>query len=53
MVGFCVIPELRSGEKVGITARGEYFSDKKDVIGFNSSIFATTLSFDIKPVLDC
>ena len=37
-------------EKVGITARGEYFSDKKDVIGFNTSIFATTLSFDIKPV---
>jgi len=39
----------------GITLRGEYFSDEGDkngagesLLGFNSSIFATTLSFNIK-----
>jgi hypothetical protein len=37
-------------EKLGITARGEYFSDKKAVAGFGTSIFDATLSFNIKPV---
>jgi hypothetical protein len=32
---------------LGITARGEYFSDKKDVIGFDTNIFEATLSLDI------
>ena len=32
----------------GITLRGEYFSDKKNVIGFNTSIFDLTLSPNIK-----
>ena len=30
-------------EKVGITARGEYFSDKKSVIGFGTSLFVYIL----------
>ncbi|HEX5112467.1 MAG TPA: outer membrane beta-barrel protein, partial [Saprospiraceae bacterium] len=34
----------------GITARGEYFDDKKSVAGFGTSLFDFTLSFDIKPV---
>ncbi len=35
---------------VGLTLRGEYFSDKKDVLGFTGagSIFATTLSANLK-----
>jgi Putative beta-barrel porin-2, OmpL-like. bbp2 len=37
-------------DKFGITARGEYFSDKKGVAGFGTSIFDATLSFNIKPV---
>jgi hypothetical protein len=37
-------------EKFGITALGEYFSDKKGVAGFGTSIFVPTLSFNIKPV---
>ncbi|MGN6494788.1 MAG: porin [Agriterribacter sp.] len=36
-------------DKFGLTLRGEYFDDKKGVIGFNSSIFQTTLSLNIKP----
>lgn len=32
----------------GLTLRGEYFSDKKDVLGFNSSLFVPTLSANIK-----
>jgi hypothetical protein len=32
----------------GLTLRGEYFYDKKDILGFNSSIFATTLSANFK-----
>jgi hypothetical protein len=32
----------------GITLRGEYFSDKKNVLGFNTSIFDVTLSPNIK-----
>jgi hypothetical protein len=32
----------------GLTLRGEYFSDKKDILGFNSSIFETTLSANFK-----
>jgi hypothetical protein len=34
----------------GLTFRGEYFSDKKDVLGmgFNSSLFVPTLSANIK-----
>jgi hypothetical protein len=34
--------------KFGLTLRGEYFDDKKEVIGFNSSIIATTLSGNIR-----
>ena len=34
--------------KCGITLRGEYFDDKKDVLGFDCSIFQTTLSGNIK-----
>ncbi len=34
--------------KFGLTLRGEYFSDKKNVLEFNSSIFATTLSANFK-----
>ena len=36
-------------EKVGITARGEYFSDKKGVAGFSTSLFDATLSLNLKP----
>jgi hypothetical protein len=32
----------------GITLRGEYFSDKKNVLGFNTSIFDLTLSPNFK-----
>lgn len=32
----------------GLTLRGEYFDDKKDVLGFDCSIFQATLSGDIK-----
>ena len=32
----------------GITLRGEYFSDKKSVLGFGTSIFDLTLSPNIK-----
>lgn len=35
-------------DKFGITLRGEYFSDKKDVLGFETSIFDLTLSPNIK-----
>jgi hypothetical protein len=33
---------------LGFTLRGEYFDDKKDVLGFNSKLFETTLSANIK-----
>jgi hypothetical protein len=33
--------------KLGITARGEYFSDKDGVAAFGTNIFDATLSFDI------
>jgi len=36
-------------EKVGITARGEYFSDKKSVAGFGTSLIDATLSLNLKP----
>ncbi len=36
-------------EVVGITARGEYFSDDKGVAGFGTNIFDATLSLNIKP----
>ena len=32
----------------GLTLRGEYFDDKKDVLGFNSSIIVPTLSLNFK-----
>jgi len=32
----------------GLTLRGEYFDDKKDVLGFDASIFEATLSGDIR-----
>ncbi|RYG22446.1 MAG: porin, partial [Chitinophagaceae bacterium] len=32
----------------GMTLRGEYFSDTKDVLGFNSSIIVPTLSLNFK-----
>lgn len=32
----------------GLTLRGEYFNDKKDVLGFNTSIVAPTLSANFK-----
>ena len=34
--------------KFGLTLRGEYFDDKKNVLGLNSSIFAATLSANFK-----
>jgi len=34
--------------KCGITLRGEYIDDKKDVLGFDCSIFQTTISGNIK-----
>lgn len=34
--------------KFGMTLRTEYFDDKKSVLGFEGSIFATTLSANIK-----
>ena len=37
-------------EMFGLTVRGEYFGDKKNVAGFNTSLFDATLSFDIKPM---
>ncbi|MCC6286873.1 MAG: porin [Chitinophagaceae bacterium] len=36
-------------DKFGLTLRGEYFNDKKDIIGFNTSLIQTTLSLNIKP----
>lgn len=37
-------------DKFGLTLRGEYFDDKKKVTGLvNTSVFATTLSLNIKP----
>jgi hypothetical protein len=36
-------------EVIGFTVRGEYFSDKKSVAGFGTSIFDATLSLNIKP----
>lgn len=39
-------------DKFGLTLRGEYFDDKKAVIGFGgygTSIFQTTLSLNLKP----
>lgn len=35
-------------EKVGITARGEYFGDKDGAAGFGTSLFDATLSFNLK-----
>ena len=32
----------------GLTVRGEYFDDKKDVLGFNSSIIVPTVSLNFK-----
>jgi hypothetical protein len=32
----------------GLTLRGEYLNDKKSVLGFNSNIFATTLSANFR-----
>jgi hypothetical protein len=34
--------------KFGFTLRTEYFNDKKNVLGFNGNIFATTLSANLK-----
>jgi hypothetical protein len=39
---------LDPSSKVGLTLRGEYFNDKKGVLGFDSNIFATTLSVNLK-----
>jgi len=36
-------------EKFGLTLRGEYFSDKDGVAGFDTNIFDLTLSLNIKP----
>ncbi|MBI1342240.1 MAG: outer membrane beta-barrel protein [Terrimonas sp.] len=36
-------------DKLGLTARGEYFSDKKGAAGFGTSLFDATLSLNIKP----
>jgi hypothetical protein len=36
-------------DKFGLTLRGEYFSDKKNVAGFGTNIFQSTLSFNFKP----
>ena len=36
--------------KFGLSLRTEYFSDKKGVAGFSTSIFDATLSLNIKPV---
>jgi hypothetical protein len=33
---------------LGLTLRGEYFNDKKNVLGFNGNIFETTLSANFK-----
>lgn len=46
--GSAVYLNLDPSDDYGITLRGEYFSDKKDVIGFNTSIFDLTLSPNIK-----
>lgn len=32
----------------GLTLRGEYFNDKKDVLGFDGSVFETTLSANFR-----
>ncbi|MHA4845580.1 outer membrane beta-barrel protein [Flavitalea antarctica] len=32
----------------GMTVRGEYFDDKKDILGFNTAIFVPTLTFNFK-----
>ena len=33
---------------LGFTLRGEYFNDKRNVLGFNAAIFETTLSANLK-----
>lgn len=37
-------------EKFGLTLRGEYFEDKKNVLPVGTSVFQSTLSLNIKPV---
>jgi hypothetical protein len=32
----------------GLTVRGEYFDDKKDILGFNTSIISPTISANFK-----
>ena len=39
---------LDPSPKVGLTLRTEYFDDKKSVLGFEGSIFSTTLSANFK-----
>jgi len=46
--GSAVYLNVDPTSKFGLTLRGEYFDDKKKVLGYNSSIFAATLSAQIK-----
>jgi len=46
--GSAIYLNLDPSPTVGLTLRTEYFDDKKDVAGFGTSFFATTLSTNIK-----
>lgn len=46
--GSAVYLNLDPTSTFGLTLRGEYFSDKKNVLGFNTSFFVPTLSANIK-----
>jgi len=46
--GSALYLNLDPTSKFGLTLRGEYFDDKKNVLGYNTKIFATTLSAQIK-----
>ncbi len=47
--GSALYLNLDATDKFGLTLRGEYFDDKKQVTGINTSLFQSTLSANIKP----
>jgi len=46
--GSALYLNIDPSEKFGLTLRTEYFDDKKNVLGFEGNIFATTLSANFK-----
>ena len=47
--GSAIYLNIDPSSMFGVTVRGEYFSDKKGVAGFGTSLFDATLSLNIKP----